>query len=785
MTDMTESTLRYGEAQAPGRVEDVHLLTGRGRFSVDASRPGQAYGVFLRTPHAHAEFAAVDTAAARAMPGVLGVFTAADMRALGSIPCAPPPAGRNGSEAVKPPRPVLAQGRVRHAGEPVALVVAESEALAMDAAERISVDYRTLPAVTGVEAAVAAGAPILWTETPSNVALDYEAGDAAAVDATFAAARHVVRLRVLNNRLAVCTMEPRAALAEFDAATGRYTLTAGSQGVGGMCDTLATAILRVEPDRLRVVSGDVGGGFGMKTQPYPEYPALLHAARTLGRPVKWTATRSESFLTDNQARDGVIDAALALDGDCRFLAMKVEALANMGAYLSAAGLGIATRNMAWCMAGVYGTPAIHLGVRCVFTNTAPIGPYRGAGRPEASYIIERIVDQAAAELGIDRIELRRRNLIRPAAMPYRTPVAQTYDSGDFETILDAALDLADWNGFARRRADAARAGLLRGIGVACFIEHAGARLSESARLRFGADGIVAVYSAAQSQGQGHFTSFAQVVAERLGIPCAQVRIVEGDSDRVPPGGQTTGSRSMAVCGGAMMAACDQAIETGKAIAAHMLEASVRDVVYEGGRFRIAGTDRALTLQEVAAAVGADASAGEWPDGVPRSLDTDLDYEADAPTFPNGCHVCEVEIDPETGAVRLQRYVGVDDVGRVINPMIVDGQMHGGVAQGAGQALGEHCLYDDAGQLLSGSFMDYALPRAKDLPSFGFAYHPVPCRTNVLGVKGAGESGTIGAIPAVANAIMDALRQAGVSAFDMPATPVRIWAMLREAARVAT
>lgn len=785
MTDMTESTLRYGEAQAPGRVEDVHLLTGRGRFSVDASRPGQAYGVFLRTPHAHAEFAAVDTAAARAMPGVLGVFTEADMRALGSIPCAPPPAGRNGSEAVKPPRPVLAQGRVRHAGEPVALVVAESEALAKDAAERIAVDYRTLPAVTGVEAAVAAGAPVLWTETLSNVALDYEAGDAAAVDAAFAVARHVVRLRVLNNRLAVCTMEPRAALAEFDAATGRYTLTAGSQGVGGMRDTLATAILRVEPDRLRVVSGDVGGGFGMKTQPYPEYPALLHAARTLGRPVKWTATRSESFLTDNQARDGVIDAALALDGDYRFLAMRVEALANMGAYLSAAGLGIATRNMAWCMAGVYRTPAIHLGVRCVFTNTAPIGPYRGAGRPEASYIIERIVDQAAAELGIDRIELRRRNLIRPAAMPYRTPVAQTYDSGDFETILDAALDLADWNGFARRRADAARAGLLRGIGVACFIEHAGARLSESARLRFGADGIVAVYSAAQSQGQGHFTSFAQVVAERLGIPCAQVRIVEGDSDRVPPGGQTTGSRSMAVCGGAMMAACDQAIETGKAIAAHMLEASVRDVVYEGGRFRIAGTDRALTLQEVAAAVGADASAGEWPDGVPRSLDTDLDYEADAPTFPNGCHVCEVEIDPETGAVRLQRYVGVDDVGRVINPMIVDGQMHGGVAQGAGQALGEHCLYDDAGQLLSGSFMDYALPRAKDLPSFGFAYHPVPCRTNVLGVKGAGESGTIGAIPAVANAIMDALRQAGVSAFDMPATPVRIWAMLREAARVAT
>jgi carbon-monoxide dehydrogenase large subunit len=429
------------------------------------------------------------------------------------------------------------------------------------------------------------------------------------------------------------------------------------------------------------------------------------------------------------------------------------------------------------MAGVYDTPAIHLAVKCVFTNTAPIGPYRGAGRPEASYIIERIVDQAAAELGVDRIDLRRRNLIRPAAMPYRTPVTQTYDSGAFEEILDEALVLADWDGFAARREESRRLGRHRGIGVACFIEHAGARLAETARLRFGADGVVTVYSAAQSQGQGHFTSFAQVIAERLGIGFTEVRIVEGDSDIVPSGGQTTGSRSMAVCGGAMMAACDKAIETGKAIAAHLLEASVRDVAYESGRFRIVGTDRALTLQAVAAGAG----VGDWPTDVPKTMDTDLDYEADAPTFPNGCHVCEVEIDPETGAVTLQRYAGVDDVGRVINRMIVDGQMHGGVAQGAGQALGEHCIYDTgSGQLLSGSFMDYALPRAADLPSFAFAYHPVPCRTNALGVKGAGESGTIGAIPAVANAIMDALRQAGVNAFDMPATPHRVWRLLHRA-----
>jgi len=773
---MNESTRRYGEAQAPGRTEDLHLLTGRGRFTSDINRPAQAYGVFVRAPHAHAEIVSVDSAAARAMPGVLGVFTEKDLQAFGAIPCMMAPPGRDGQEPIKPPRHPLARGRIRHVGEPVALVVAESEAAALDAAEQVAVDYRVLPAVTDVEAAIAQGAPLLWPEAPGNIALDYADGDADAVERAFAQATHVVRLKVVNNRLAVCTMEPRAAIAEFDEASGRYTLRTGSQGVTAMRDVLAKAILRIPPDKLRVVSGDVGGGFGMKTQPYPEYPPLLHAARALGRPVKWTASRSESFLTDNQARDSVMDAALALDADYRFLALKVEALSNMGAYLSAAGLGIATRNMAWCMAGVYDTPAIRLEVKCLFTNTAPIGPYRGAGRPEASYIIERIVDQAAAELDIDRIELRRRNLIGPAAMPYHTPVTQIYDSGAFEAILDAARAMADWDGFPARRDDARKRGRYRGIGLACFIEHAGARLGESARIRFGADGIVTVYSAAQSQGQGHFTSFAQVVAERLGIPFEQVRIVEGDSDVVPNGGQTTGSRSMAVCGGAMMAACDKAIETGKAIAAHLLEASVRDVTYGGGSFRIAGTDKSLSLQSVAAGAG----TGDWPAEVPRSLDTDLDYEADAPTYPNGCHICEVEIDPETGRVTLERYAGVDDVGRVINPLIVDGQMHGGVVQGVGQALGEHCVYEAAsGQLLSGSFMDYTMPRADDMPSFDFEYHPVPCRTNPLGVKGAGESGTIGALPTVANAIMDALRQAGAEAFDMPATPTRIWSLLQK------
>jgi len=773
---MTDRSTGYGKAQAPGRTEDLPLLTGHGRFAGDIHRDGMAYGVFLRSPHAHADIGAINTAAAMSIPGVLGVFTAADMEGYSTIPCAPPPAGRNGGSAVKPPRPILAAGRVRHIGEAIALVVAETEAAALDGTEAIDVAYDPLPAIVRVEAAVAPDAPVLWPEAPENVSLDYEAGDEAAADAAIARAAHVVRLRVDNNRLVVCSMEPRTALAEYDPATDRYALTTGSQGVNGLRDALAKAILRIAPDRLRVISGNVGGGFGMKTQPYPEYPALLHAARALGVPVKWTATRSESFLSDNQGRDGVIDATLALDAEYRFLALKAEVLANMGAYLSAAGLGIATRNMAWCMAGVYATPAIHLAVKCVFTNTAPIGPYRGAGRPEAAYIIERIVDEAAATLGVDRIALRRRNLIRPAAMPYLTPVTQTYDSGAFEAILDETLARADWDGFPARQAAARAAGRYRGIGIACFIEHAGANLAESARLRFDRDGDVIVYSAAQSQGQGHFTSFAQAVAERLGIDVSRVRIVEGDTDLVPSGGQTTGSRSMSVCGGAMLAACDAAVETGKAIAAQLLEAAREDIAYEAGHFIVAGTDRAVSLQDVAAAPGA---AADWPDELPRTLDTDLDYVADAPTYPNGCHICEVEIDPETGAVALTRYAGVDDVGRVINPMIVDGQMHGGVAQGAGQALGEHCVYDDDGQLLTGSFMDYALPRADDLPSFDFAYHPVPCRTNALGAKGAGESGTIGAIPAVANAIMDALRQAGVRRFDMPATPARIWRLLRE------
>ena len=764
---------RFGAAQSPLRGEDLRLLRGEGRFTDDLSVEGQAHAAFVRATLPHAEIGGIRTGEAKDAPGVLGVFTADDMRDLGTLPCSRPPVGRDGQELVQPPRTVLATDRMRHVGEPVALVVAETLDQALDAAERVAVDAGALPAVVDVEEAIGPDAPRIWPEAENNVAIDWDHGDAAAVEAAFAAAHRIVRVRTTNNRLAVCAMEPRAAIADYDADTDRYTLRAGSQGVMAMREPLAAAILRIDREKLRILTGDVGGGFGMKTQPYPEYAAILHAAKALDRPVKWVGTRSESFLSDNQARDGIIDGELALDKEGLFLGLRCRVLANMGAYLSS-GPGIATRNMAWCLAGVYRTPAIHINVTCLFTNTAPIGAYRGAGRPEASYILERLVDQAAAETGIDPVELRRRNLIRPDEMPYAAPIGQTYDSGEFEAVLDAAVARADRVGFAERRAQSKAQGLLRGIGIACFLEHAGANLLESARLRVEPNGGVTVFSAAQSQGQGHFTSFAQVVAERLGIDGSSVRIVEGDSDTSPPGSATTGSRSMAVCGGAIVAACDEAIETGRRIAAHLLEAAPEDVVYDRGRFAIAGTDRSLGLAALS-----DTSAGaDWPDGLPRRLDITTDYEGAAPTYPNGCHICEVEIDPETGQTHLVQYTGVDDVGRIINQTIVDGQIHGGVAQGAGQALVEHCLYDGHGQLVTGSYMDYCLPRADDLPPLSFAYHSVPCRTNVLGVKGVGESGTIGAIPAVANAIMDALRQAGVDHFDMPATPHRIWRLLQ-------
>lgn len=774
---MSDGADRFGEAQAPGRTEDRRLLTGGGEFTDDFSAPDQAYAVFLRAPVAHAEIRGIDTGDAKAADGVLGVYTSADLGHLGTFPCSKPPVDRPGNDLVVPPRHVLAVERVRHVGEPIACVVAETLEAALDAAERIDLMLETLPAIHDVETAVSPDAVQLYANADRNIAIDWTFGDADATANAFNEAAHVARVTVENNRLAVCAMEPRAAIASYDPETGKYTLRSGSQGVIGMRDTLANAIFRIDKERLRVLSGDVGGGFGMKTQPYPEYAAILAAAADLGRPVRWTATRGESFLSDNQARDGIIHGELALDGDGRFLGLRASVLANMGAYL-ANGPGIATRNMAWCLSGMYALPVIQLNVQCIFTNTAPIGPYRGAGRPEASYVLERLVDQAAADLECDPIDLRRKNFIPSSAMPYQTAVEQIYDSGDFAAVLDAALPIADWDGFRDRQRQSTAKGRLRGIGIACVLEHAGANRAESARVDVDGDGRVNLYTAAQSQGQGHFTTFAAVVAEQLGVPPEMVRVCEGDSDAAPQGGSTTGSRSMVVCGGAFVEACDTLVETGKDMAAHILEASTADIEFNDGRFLIAGTDRAVTLQEVSTA----AAASGWPDSLPASLSAAVDYVSAAPTYPNGCHICEVEIDTETGQTTLCRYAAVDDVGRVINPTIVDGQVHGAIVQGAGQVLTELCVYGDDGQLLTGSFMDYALPRADDMPSFDLAYHPVPCRTNALGVKGAGESGTIGALPAVSNAVMNALRQVGVQSFEMPASPERVWRALQHAAR---
>lgn len=774
---MSDGNDRFGEVQAPGRTEDRRLLTGGGQFTDDIQLPNQAYAAFLRAPVAHAEIRAINTTAAKAADGVLGIYTSADLGHLGTFPCSKPPLDRPGNDLVVPPRHVLAVDRVRHIGEPIACVVAETSEAALDGADMIDLQLETLPAVQDVEAAVSPDAVQLYANADRNIAIDWTFGDSDATGKAFNAAAHVARVTIDNNRLAVCAMEPRAAIASYDPESDKYTLRAGSQGVMGMRDTLAGAILRVEKERVRVLSGDVGGGFGMKTQPYPEYAAILVAAKDLGRPVRWTATRGESFLSDNQARDGVIHGELALDAYGRFLGLRASVLANMGAYL-ANGPGIATRNMAWCLSGMYALPVVQLNVQCIFTNTAPIGPYRGAGRPEASYVLERLVDQAAADLGCDPIDLRRKNLIPSSAMPYQTAVEQVYDSGEFAAVLDMALPVADWAGFSDRQRHSASKGKLRGIGIACVLEHAGANRAESARIDVDADGRITVYTAAQSQGQGHFTTFAAVVAEQLGVAPEMVQVREGDSDSAPQGSSTTGSRSMVVCGGAFVEACDTLVETGKDMAAHILEASTADIEFKDGRFLIAGTDRSVTLHDVAAA----AAASGWPESLPASLAAAVDYEGAAPTYPNGCHICEVEIDPETGQTTLCRYAAVDDVGKVINPTIVDGQVHGAIVQGVGQVLTELCVYNDDGQLLTGSFMDYAVPRADDVPSFDLAYHPVPCVTNALGVKGAGESGTIGALPAVSNAVMNALRQVGVQCFEMPASPERIWRALQSATR---
>jgi len=774
---MAEETLRFGSGRDALRSEDEPLLTGRGRFTDDLAPAGAAHAAFVRAPVGHGAIRSVDVARAAKLPGVLAIFTGADLErdGIGAIPPAVLLPGRGGKQMTPASMPVLAAQRVRYVGEPVAIVVAETAAQAQDAAEAVVLDLDELASASTVERSTAAGAPAIWDEAPGNICLDWEDGDASAVDAAFAAAAHVARVKLLDTRVAVAAMEPRAAIGAWDAASGRYTLTAGTQGVALVRKILAESVFKVPPQTIRVLTHDVGGGFGMKVQVYPEYAAVLYTAKRVGRPVKWRASRLESFLADTPGRDGLLEGELALAADGKFLALRARTQAGIGAYTSTFSAVITTNNTKNCLSSVYLIPAIHVGVKMVFTNAMPLGPYRGAGRPEAIYLIERLIDAASRATGIDRVTLRRKNLIPPSAMPYKAPNSPVYDSGEFEAVLDKALVLSDWNGFAARRTQSARAGKLRGLGICCFLEVAGGSpLSDTADLRFEADGKVALRIGAQPIGQGHLTTFPPVVAARLGIPVSAVRLVQGDSDEVPGGLPTVASRSMMMAGGSTVNACDQAIEKGRRIAGQLFEAAAADIEFAGGTFRVGGTDRAIPILELAARAR---TMPGLPEELEGGLDTVATFQSPQMSFPNGCHVCEVEIDPDTGTVTVVGYAAVDDVGRVMHQTIVEGQIHGGVAQGLGQVLGERVVYGEDGQLLTASFMDYVMPRAEDLPSFRLGHHVTPCTTNPLGVKGAGESGVAGSLPAGMSAILDALAEHGVAHLDMPATPLAVWSAL--------
>ena len=755
-----------------GRVEDDALLRGRGRFADDGRDANETYACFVRSPHASARIRAVDTSAAMRAPGVLAVLTAVDMAGVGSISRPVPQKGRHGIALKVPYRPALAGERVLHAGEPVALVVAERAAAAQDAAELVEVSYDELPPAIDLRAAAADGAPQLHPEAPGNVAIDFALGDdpetLRAVDEAFRHARHVARVSLVNQRVVVASMEPRGATAAYDGASDSYKLRCGSQGVTMLRDQLL-GVLGVERERLRVVTDDVGGAFGMKAPAYPEYAALLIAAKKVGRPVHWMSTRSEAFVTDQQARDTITDMELALDAEGRFLALRTDVLAAMGAYITSHGAFIATSNFARCLSSVYRIPRITARIRCVFTNTVPTGPYRGAGRPEANYAIERLIDEAARVSGIDRIALRRRNFIAAAEMPYATPIGVTYDSGDFPAIFEEALERADVAGFAQRQARSAAAGKRRGLGISCFLEHAGGAPTEGAAVVFPGNGMVAVDLAVGPSGQGHATVFRRLVAERLGLPEEQVVMRTGDTRLDVHGTGTVASRNSMTSGSASLRAVELVIEKGRRMASRLLEAAEADIEYAEGVFRIAGTDRYLSLLDLAATAAAQ--------GEPLDSKTKTDTPQ---AFPNGCHICEVEIDPADGSITLPAYTAVDDCGNALDPVLVEGQIQGGVAQGIGQALCEDAIYDpDSGQLLAGSFMDYAMPRADNVPEVAGTLHPVPCRTNPLGVKGTGEAGTTAALAAVMNAVSDAIPG---SMLDMPATPEKLWRACRDAAQ---
>ncbi len=782
-----------GIGASPKRREDVRFLTGRGRYTDDINLRGQSYVHFLRSDVAHGKINGIDTSAAERMPGVIRIFTGADFEGVGGIPCGWQITDRQGNPMQEPAHPVLAQGKVRHVGDPIAAVVAESREQARDAAAEIAVDIAELPAVIDMRAALQDGAPKVHDDLTSNLCYDWGfiEDNKAATDAAFETAPHVTTLELVNQRLVPNAMEPRVAIGDYASHSGESTLYTTSQNPHVIRLLMGAFVLGIPEHKLRVIAPDVGGGFGSKIFHYAEEAFCTFAAKQLERPVKWTSSRSEAFLSDAQGRDHVTKVQLALDAEGHFLAYRTETLANMGAYLSTFSTSVPTYLHGTLAAGNYKTPLIYVNVKAVFTNTVAVDAYRGAGRPEATFQLERLIDKAAREMGIDPVEIRRRNFIQPDEFPYGTPVAVEYDTGDYDATLDKVLEIADWDGFDARAADSAKKGLWRGRGINTYIEACGiapsalvgqlgarAGLYESATVRVNATGGLVVMTGSHSHGQGHETAFPQVIAEMIGIDESMVEIVHGDTANTPMGMGTYGSRSIAVGGSAMVRATEKIIAKAKKIAAHLMEASADDIELKDGQFTVAGTDKSVAWGDVTLAAYVPHN---YPlEDIEPGLEETAFYDPSNFTYPAGAYVCEVEVDPETGRVTIDRFSAADDFGNVINPMIVEGQVHGGLAQGLGQALLENCVYDENGQLLSASYMDYAMPRAKDMPSFGVDHScQTPCTHNPLGVKGCGEAGAIGSPPALVNAVIDALQRGGknVTHIDMPLSPSRVWAAM--------
>ena len=774
--DTANARSAYAIGQPVKRKEDAQLLRGQGRYTDDIDLPNQAYAYILRSTVAHGRIKSIGIEEARKMPGVHAIYTGADMKQYGTLQSALPFKSRDGSDMKKPGKFMLSSDKVRYVGDPIACVVATSIAAAKDASEAIEVDIESLPAVTTAEQAVASGAPAIFEDVPGNVALDFHYGDAEKVAAAFAQAAHKVKLKLINSRLVVNTIEPRAAIGSYDKAKDRYTLNSCSQGVMGMKAGMVAA-MKTTPDKMHILTDNVGGSFGMKAAVYPEYVCILHAAKELGRPVKWTDERSSSFVSDNHGRDHEQTAELAMDAEGRFLALRLTGYGNLGGYQGGMAPQPPTLNTVRNVISLYRTPLLEVNTKCVFTNTTQLNPYRGAGRPEGNYYMERLIDYAAAQSGFDRIELRRKNQIRKSEIPFKSAAGTTYDSGDFPAILKQALDASDWKGFNKRKRESKKRKKLRGIGIGCYLEVTAPANKEMGGISFDADGGITIRTGTLDYGQGHAAPFAQVLSERLGVPFEKVRLLQGDSDELLAGGGTGGSRSMMNSGMAIVEAAQKVVEQGKQIASHALEASAGDIEFKDGKFVVAGTDRAVDIMELARKVHAGMNL---PADGPQSLDVKHVSEGAPAAYPNGCHVCEVEIEPETGNIEIVKYTAVNDFGTVINPMLVDGQTHGGVAQGIGQTLLEHVVYDEQGQLLSGSFMDYAMPRAHHVPDFAVFSHPVPATTNPLGVKGCGEAGCAGSLTSIMNAVVDALSEYGIKHIDMPASSARVWQAIQDA-----